>query len=53
MEIVDISEIKENELNPRYITEDKFEKLKRSIKEGPERGLLVGASALCNEAASG
>jgi hypothetical protein len=36
MEIVDISEIKENELNPRYITEDKFEKLKRSIKEFPE-----------------
>lgn len=35
-EIVAISGIKENPNNPRYITENKFAKLKKSIKDFPE-----------------
>lgn len=33
---VDISKVRENENNPRYITDDKFEQLKKSISEFPE-----------------
>jgi hypothetical protein len=36
IEYVKTSEIKENGENPRYISEDKFTKLKKSIKEFPE-----------------
>lgn len=36
MEYVKISEIKENSENPRYISEEKFNKLKKSIKDFPE-----------------
>lgn len=36
IEYVKTSEIVENNENPRYITESKFEKLKKSIKEFPD-----------------
>jgi len=36
MELVKISKVKGNESNPRYIKEDKFKKLVKSIKDFPE-----------------
>jgi hypothetical protein len=36
IEYVKTSEIKENDENPRFISEDKFTKLKKSIKDFPE-----------------
>jgi|TARA_R100000084_G_scaffold38927_2_gene15703 ParB-like chromosome segregation protein Spo0J len=36
MKKIDINKIKENSENPRYITEEKFEKLVESLKEFPE-----------------
>ena len=36
MELVKIGSVKGNKSNPRYIKEDKFEKLVKSIKDFPE-----------------
>jgi len=36
MKVVDIKSIKENKENPRFITESKFKKLVKSIKEFPD-----------------
>ncbi len=36
MEKIDIKLVKENTSNPRYISESKFKKLVKSIKEFPE-----------------
>ena len=36
MELVNIQEVKNNEDNPRFIKDNKFKKLVKSIKEFPE-----------------
>lgn len=36
MQLIDIHKVKENPENPRFITEEKFKKLKQSIQEFPE-----------------
>lgn len=36
MQLIDINKIKENPDNPRFITEEKFKKLKKSIQEFPQ-----------------
>ena len=36
MELVKISKVKPNETNPRFIKDNKFKKLVKSIKEFPE-----------------